>query len=75
MRTWLVDIRKSKGISQYEAANLLHMSQSYYAAIEVNARQKDMDISIMEKLAAAFEISIQKIVEAESKYRAERNSA
>ena len=38
MREWLVEIRKSKGMSQYEAARKIGIGQSMYASLETGAR-------------------------------------
>ena len=72
MREWLVNMRDKCGISQYKAADLAGISQSYYAAIETGARQSDMSLSTMQKLAAAFGVSVSDIVNAETEYQAKR---
>ena len=72
MREWLIEKRKEKGVSQYKCAKELGISQSYYAAIETGARQSDMSLSTMQKLAAAFGVSVSDIVNAETEYQAKQ---
>jgi transcriptional regulator with XRE-family HTH domain len=54
MRGWLKKIREDKQISQYEAADLVGISQSYYAAIETGARGNPLSVTAAKKIAAAF---------------------
>ena len=63
MRRWLVTIRESKRISQYKAAELAGISQSYYAAIETGTRGKPLSVDIAKKLAAALGFDWQRFYE------------
>lgn len=38
MRMWLIKLRKKYGLSQYELADLLGISRSYYSLIETGSR-------------------------------------
>lgn len=69
MRTWMVEMRNSSRQSQYKLAGVLGISQSYYAAIEAGKRQTDMSYSMMERLAKAFKLPVQAVIEAESERR------
>ena len=48
MRDWLVAIRKSKNLSQYDVAREAGISQSYYAAIETEMRGNPLKVDIEE---------------------------
>lgn len=63
MREWLVEIRKEKKMSQYQAAKAAGISQSYYAAIEIGERGNPLNVSTAKKIAAAFEFPWQKFYE------------
>lgn len=54
MREWLVGIRKKKGISQYKAAEMCGISQSYYAAIETGARGVKLPVPMAKKIGMAL---------------------
>lgn len=55
MREWLIEIRKSKKLSQYKAAQLSGISQSYYAAIEVGTRGNPLNVDVAKKIASALD--------------------
>ena len=63
MRQWLVTMREKKGISQYKAADLAGISQSYYAAIETGARGKPLSVDIAKKVATALGFDWQRFYE------------
>lgn len=63
MRNWLVDIRKAKGMSQYDAAEKSGISQSYYAAIETEMRGNPLKVDIAQKIATALEFPWTKFYE------------
>jgi len=69
MRKYLKQLRDNKGMSQHSVADSLGCYQSYYSAIENGNRQRDMSYSMMEKLAAVFDVPIQTIIDAEAKYK------
>ena len=66
-------MRVQKGLSQTEIAKLVGFTPHYYSYIENGKRQPDMAFSMMKKLATALGFPIQKIIDAESAYKA--NSA
>ena len=59
MRKWLAEIREAKGLSQYKAAELAGISQSYYAAIETGGRGKPLSVDIAKKIAEALDFDWQ----------------
>ena len=63
MREWLVEIRKSKNLSQYDVAREAGISQSYYAAIETEMRGNTLKVDIAQKIATALEFSWTKFYE------------
>ena len=52
MRKWLKEIRKSLGMSQYEAAKASGISQSYFGAVELGTR--NVPVPTAKKIAAAL---------------------
>ena len=46
------------------------ISPPYYCEIERGTRQPDMAYSMMEKIANALDLPVQKIIDAESEYKA-----
>lgn len=68
MRVYLKEMREKKTLSQVSAAELVGVSQPYYCEMESGSRQKDMSYSMMVKLANAFNVHIQVIIDAESDY-------
>ena len=69
MRTYLREIREEKKLSQTEMAEMLGCYQSYYSAIENDNRQKDMSLSMVKKIAIAFEMPMEVIINAENDYQ------
>ena len=67
MRDYLRKLRNEKGITQLEVANQLNISESGYSLIESGERQKDMSISMAEKLAAILDVPLTVILENERK--------
>lgn len=63
MRKWLRDLRNEKGLTMKELGEKLHISESYYCAIENGDRQKNMDVTLAVGLAEAFEVPISRIIE------------
>lgn len=63
MRPWLKEIREKKGISQYKAADICGISQSYYGAVEVGTR--DVPVHTAKKIASAFGFDWQRFYEDE----------
>ena len=72
MRGYLIQYRKDKNMTQQNVIEKMNVSQVYYSLIESGQRQSDMDLSIMQKLAKAFDVDISAIVSAETKYQKER---
>lgn len=54
MRTWLAEIRRSKGLSQQAVAAASDISQPYYAAIELGTRGKPLAVPIAKRIAGAL---------------------
>lgn len=69
MREWLRKARLDKALTMKQLANELHISESYYCAIEKGTRQRDMDLSLVEKLSQVLDISLKDILLAESGQR------
>jgi len=74
MRDYLHNLRKEKQLSQKTVAAQMGISSNYYMYIENGSRQTDMAYSIMEKLASAFEVPVQCIIDAEREYVQKRDS-
>lgn len=69
MRDWLFDNRKKLGLTQAQMAEKLDVSESYYSYIENGERQKNMDITLISRLAVIFHLTAQQIVELEESWR------
>ena len=67
MRSWLKTARESAGLTMKQVAEKLHISESYYCAIENGMRQQSMDISLAQNLSKVLNIPIKRILDAESK--------
>lgn len=65
MRNWLKTLRENRGLSQDKLANALGINRVYYNMIENGKRQADMSLSLMQKIADFFELSLDDIAELE----------
>ena len=75
MRCYLRSRRMRINSTMNDMAKKLDISESYYSLIENGDRQTDMSLSIIEKLAKAFGVSVQTIVKEEMKYKKENQIA
>lgn len=66
MREWMLNARKSKGLTMKQAASALEITEGYYSLIESGERQKSLDMTMANKLSKLFDMSIQQIVDAEN---------
>ena len=66
MRKWLSDVRSKTGKSQYTVAREVGISQSYYAAIEVGSRGKNLPVSTAKKIAEVLGFGWEKFFEDEA---------
>ena len=64
MRSYLIALRNEKKMTQACLAEKLDISESYYSQIENAERQRNMDISLISRLASALDVSIMYIIEA-----------
>ena len=69
MRQYLKVLREKNNLTQAEIAEKLNISESYYAMIELGERQKDMNLSLVEKLAEVFGVPVGDIIAEESKLK------
>lgn len=67
MRTYLKELRKKAGLTQKDVAEKIGIGASTYTMLELGERQKDMNLSLAEKLAEVFDVSLSQIVEEEAK--------
>lgn len=67
MREYLKQLRESKGYTLQNVAEQLGISKQYYQMIESGERQKKMDITLIRGLSSIFGVSLEKIVDEESK--------
>lgn len=74
MRYWLKKLRTKNNLKQNEIAEKLGISQGYYNLIETGERQKDLNLSLINKIAELFNVSVEYIVEQESKEHDEGNA-
>lgn len=66
MREYLISLRGDR--KQMDVATDVGIVQQYYSAIENGEKQKDMSLSVMCKLAKAFDISVETILQYELDY-------
>lgn len=69
MREWLKNLRKKHNVSQQDVAESLHKTRQYVNLIENGERQKDLDLSLVIKLAKIFDVSVDYIIAEEEKLR------
>ncbi len=69
MREWLRNARLGKGFTMKRLADELHISESYYCSIENGYRQKDMDISLVEKISKSLCVPVSQILKFEQAHR------
>ena len=67
MRKWLYEARSKSGLTQKQMGEKLDITEAYYSYIESGERQKKLDITLAAKLSGIFGMTIQQIVELESK--------
>ena len=68
LRSYLKDLRRSKSLTQAELAKRTGVSQNYYSDLENGKKGKKMSIALLERLANAFQVSPESMIEAECKY-------
>ena len=69
MREWLKNLRIEKKLTMKETGEKLHISESYYCAIENGERQKNMDMVLASGIAAVFQIPIAEVVRMELSWK------
>lgn len=62
MREWLRNARLEKGFTMKQLADELHISESYYCSIENGYRQKDMDLSLVERISKSLRVPVKQIL-------------
>lgn len=67
LRDYLKELRKTNNMTQADVATAIGIGSSTYTMIESGERQKDMNISLAQKLADVFEVPIEFILENERK--------
>lgn len=63
MRGWLIEIREKLGVSQYKAAEMCGISQSYISAIELGTR--DASVKTAKKIGKAYGFNWERFFEDE----------
>ena len=69
MRKWFKLLREKNKFSQQDVAEKLNKSRQYINLIENGERQKDLDLSLVIKLAKIFGVSVDYIIAEEEKMR------
>lgn len=69
MRLWMKTAREKAGLTMKQLAEELHISESYYCAIENGTRQQNMDISLVQNLSDILHVPIKRILDEEFKRR------
>ncbi len=73
MRNYLVTLRKEKNLTQKQLAEKLDISESYYNQIENGERQKRMDITVIDRLSKALDISVEDIIRRENEIKEDKS--
>lgn len=68
MREYLKALRDSNNMTMQEAADKIGISRQYYQFIESGERQKKMDITLVKRLADAFNAPLEEIISEEQAY-------
>ena len=66
MREYLKELRKKQNLTQIKIAEKMEIAPSYYTMIETGERQTDMGLSIIQKLADIYDVSVEWIIEQET---------
>lgn len=72
MRAYLKKLRAEKALTMKKVGEEMRISESSYSLIENGERQNDMSLSVIQKLAAVFEVSAEEIMLLEAGYQAEQ---
>lgn len=64
-RNYLRKLREDRGLSQFQMAEELEISQQYYSLIENGDRQQKMSVDLLVKLAAIFHVRLSELIEME----------
>lgn len=67
MRDYLKKLRENKSYSQQNVADVIGTTRQYYNMIENGERQQKMDLPLMQKLSAVFDVPLNYIVDEETK--------
>lgn len=67
MREWLIGIRKDRGLTQKEVAEMAFISQSYYSMLENGHRGCCIPLETAQKIADLLGFSVEKFSEKHSR--------
>lgn len=62
-RTWLIEAREAKGLSQVDAAHQIGIDNSYLAHIEAG-RRTNLSPQIIQRIAEVYEVDAAQILKA-----------
>lgn len=74
MRKYLKELRGRVKASQQDVAKALGISQNYYSQIENGIKQKDINLGLLIKMAAFFEVDLEYLIEQEKALTDKRNA-
>ena len=67
MRNYLKELRFQNNLTQVELCEHIGIRPNYYSMIENGSRQKNISMTLLIKLAAAFNVPVTQLIEAENK--------
>lgn len=70
IRIYMRNIRLNSGMSQQDVAKKIKITRQSYNQIENGNRQKEISLSMLQKLADAFVVPIDTLIQAENEYKA-----
>ncbi|MFI3254397.1 MAG: helix-turn-helix transcriptional regulator [Eubacteriales bacterium] len=65
MKEWLVQLRRTNGLTQQQVAEKLNISQQYFSSIENGTRKENMDIDLATKIGGIFNLTVTEIIDLE----------
>lgn len=72
MRSYLIEQREKRGLTQTQAAKEMGISQNYLSNIETGVRQSEIKLNTLVRMAKCYRVSVITLVQMEAKYQEEK---
>lgn len=73
-RSYLIEQREKRGLTQTKAAKEMGISQNYLSSIETGVRQREIKLNTLARMAKCYRVSVITLVKMEAKYQEEKKS-